>query len=392
MFVRFRSILPLIALGLTAAGCQPGPAGTSATGPSRFAPRTTGSSEELLAHLRGLKELRERMKVSDSGDLQTTRESQRLYSEAVVATADALLAAKDATPPQRREAAEAELSVLRRRMEDDPRTIDRILTLTDRLAKEPAELGLAPIAAYHRVRALLDTPVSGPSTTPANEARLDQLIEAAIRLGRAEPTHPEAAKMLADFAPIAEANHRDERARALYELLARRSTDPRIAKFAAGGAARISLKTHAIDDFSGPNLDGSGSVDLKSYRGKVVLIDFWATWCGPCRAEMPALKALRERLGPRGFEVLGITLDEGADEPRDVVKSTGMNWPQIHDTTGAGGKSDRPSLAERFGVMEIPLKMLIDREGRYIAAGHGLADVMEAVRGLFPEPEVRKGQ
>lgn len=103
--------------------------------------------------------------------------------------------------------------------------------------------------------------------------------------------------------------------------------------------------------------------DWDALRGTVVLVNFWATWCEPCVAEMPALQRLRELLGPQGFEVLGVNLREGAARIDPFVQKTGIRFPIVRDTDGA--------VAKAWGVGVYPTSFIVDREGliRYMLVG-----------------------
>ncbi len=103
------------------------------------------------------------------------------------------------------------------------------------------------------------------------------------------------------------------------------------------------------------------SVDLAAMKGKVVLIDFWATWCGPCVGELPHVLEAYHKLHDRGFEIVGISLDQEKDALEQFTKKRGMPWPQYFDGEGWGNK-----FAQEFGITGIPAMWLIDRDGKLV--------------------------
>ena len=102
-------------------------------------------------------------------------------------------------------------------------------------------------------------------------------------------------------------------------------------------------------------------VDLAKLKGKVVLVDFWATWCGPCIAELPNVKKTYAKYHEKGFEIVGISLDQSKDKLTDFVKENEMPWPQHFD--GLGWKNE---FAVMYGIQGIPAMWLVDKEGNLV--------------------------
>jgi thiol-disulfide isomerase/thioredoxin len=100
---------------------------------------------------------------------------------------------------------------------------------------------------------------------------------------------------------------------------------------------------------------------IANYKGKVVLIDFWATWCGPCRAELPNVIATYKKYHNQGFEIIGISLDQDQAKLIGFTKDMNMTWPQYFDDQGWGNK-----LAVKYGIESIPATYLLDGNGRII--------------------------
>jgi peroxiredoxin len=134
-------------------------------------------------------------------------------------------------------------------------------------------------------------------------------------------------------------------------------------------------------DFTLPTRDG-GSVQLSSLKGQVVMINFWATWCGPCREEMPLLEQLQAKYEPLGFTLLGVNVEADSAAATAWLKSVPVSFPILFDT--------RNAVAEQFGVMGMPSSVFVDREGRvrHVHRGYKAGDeaqYADTIRALVRE-------
>lgn len=134
-------------------------------------------------------------------------------------------------------------------------------------------------------------------------------------------------------------------------------------KSAALAAASLVSAGHMAPDFTQNDVDGN-PVKLSSFKGKFVLIDFWASWCGPCRAENPNVVKAYAKYKDKNFEILGISLDEtnAKDAWLAAIKKDGITWPQVSDLKG--WKNEAGKL---YAVNSIPQNFLIDPNGKIIA-------------------------
>jgi thiol-disulfide isomerase/thioredoxin len=136
-----------------------------------------------------------------------------------------------------------------------------------------------------------------------------------------------------------------------------------VSKIMTGAARRMKLDGNPIT-VHGQTLEGK-DFDWSKYKGKVVLVDFWATWCGPCREEIPNVKALYEAYHDRGFEVVAISLDaDGKEKPAKYMEREKLPWVCLYDKDP--GKDLEP-LAQYYGVFGIPQAILVNREGRVVS-------------------------
>jgi len=202
------------------------------------------------------------------------------------------------------------------------------------------------------------------ATTAANiVAQLDQFISDF-------PTYPQLDVIKFKVAEALDKNDPAAGNRLLAELAS--SGQGQIADLAKGRLA-LDEKLKSPLDLRFTAVDGA-PVDLSALRGKVVLLDFWATWCGPCRAKLPEVISVYNDLHEKGFEVIGISLDHDKDALLRFTAQNGMPWPQYFD-----GKGWQNSISSSFAIQSIPTMWLINKKGFVVSTSgqQGLEDQVE---------------
>jgi len=145
----------------------------------------------------------------------------------------------------------------------------------------------------------------------------------------------------------------------------------------------------AVDDFEFVDFTGN-SRRFSEFRGKVVLLDFWASWCSPCLADIPNLKSIYQRYRAQGFEIVGMDSEtlgqqdvdaqfakDAQSKAREIVRTRGVTWMQ------ATSESSLPVAVGRFGIESLPAKILIDRNGRIVSRIKDVANLDELLITLL---------
>jgi thiol-disulfide isomerase/thioredoxin len=137
---------------------------------------------------------------------------------------------------------------------------------------------------------------------------------------------------------------------------------------AAAGAAAAVTPSAGAPDFTLPSLDGP-NLRLQEQRGRVVMINFWASWCGPCRVEMPHLARLYEKYRGSGFTVLAVNIDESPQKAASLATQLGMRFPVLLDTD--------KKVSRLYDLSTMPSTVLVDRDGRVRYLHRGYRDGYE---------------
>jgi thiol-disulfide isomerase/thioredoxin len=131
-----------------------------------------------------------------------------------------------------------------------------------------------------------------------------------------------------------------------------------------GGSDSLDVAGKPAPDFTLESLEGK-NIQLSGYKGQAVLLNFWATWCGPCKIEMPWFVELQKEYGPQGLQIVGVAMDDASkDDIAKFVKDMGVNYPILI------GKED---VGNQYGgVNVLPTTFFIDRDGKIVAREFGL--------------------
>jgi len=194
---------------------------------------------------------------------------------------------------------------------------------------------------------------SGPEDS---RAYIDKLQEGILTLAKEFPNRPEVFSLMMQLLRIQSQIADGDKARALIRAILESKAPEELKWMATMVRKRFELQGKPVRiKFTAS--DGR-EVDLESMRGKVVLLDFWASWCPVCLAEIPRVKSAYGKLHPKGFEIIGINSDDERKQMQRVLDVSNITWPQFFD---GQGQTNRFGL--EFGIIALPTMWLVDKQG-----------------------------
>ncbi len=234
--------------------------------------------------------------------------------------------------------------------------IEKLKELCTALKGDPKDDQLAAYVEFRRMTAEHGQELASPNANFANVQKkwIDEL-KTFVEGGK---KFPDTADAMMELAIAEEFGGDEDKALKWYETIAKDFPDSPNHKKAAGARLRLSCVGKPIP-LQGKLANAAGNFDLAKLKGKAVLIQYWATWCGPCKSDMPLLNNLRSKF--KEFEVVGVCLDNSKAEMVAFLKEEDPRWPQLFED---GGLDSR--YANELGIQTLPTMILVDKQGKVV--------------------------
>lgn len=261
-----------------------------------------------------------------------------------------------------------------------PNGLARLQALAEKLATNKDDVDTAAFVTYRYLQAEYTAAMQAPGA--------DYLKIQAAWLEKLEkfvtdyPTSADSAEALLQLGSSEEFAGQDAKAKGWYQKIVTNFPQSTLAKKARGAITRLDSVGQQMQ-LTGKAIGTTTPVNLTAYRGRVVLIHYWATWCEPAKVDMAQLKELHARYNRAGFELIGVNLDEQAATAVDYLTKNRLPWAQLHEP---GGLDSR--LAQELGIMNLPTMILVDETGKVAHRGIHIteleSDLSKRLRGKEP--------
>ena len=250
----------------------------------------------------------------------------------------------------------------------------RLGTLLDRLQKSEQD---KPLAAYVEFRQLTAAYGMALQAKGADFAKIQtEWLKKLQQYVADYPKSPDCVEAMLQLGMAQEFAGQEQEAKKWYGRIASEFPDVPEAKKATGARVRLD-SVGTVLSLQGKSPSGD-VIDVAKFRGQVVLIQYWATNCEPCKADMASLKELFAKYGPSAFTVLGINLDNDLQAMNGFLSENRLPWPQIFEE---GGRDSR--LAVELGVLTLPTMILLDQEGKVVSRNITVAELGAELKKLI---------
>lgn len=292
---------------------------------------------------------------------------QKAFEQAittVLAAADKVLAHPKATEEQKTTAQQFRVDLLYQGAQAElPGMLDKLKALAAQFNKEMPKSEITVLANYRCISAVHGDEVGlDPAALPEVEKFIAQF-----------PKETAAVSLLEGVIQSAEWSVQPEIGKKACDLIQKHFPEEAKELNIAGVKRRLECIGQPFK-LEGTTRDGK-PFDVKSLQGKVVLVDFWATWCGPCLAELPHLQEAYEKYRAKGFEIVGVSLDDEKESVDEFFKENPLPWTQLFEQDEKKRGFENPNVAH-YGISAIPAMFLLDKSGRVVST---------TIRGPFLE-------
>lgn len=268
-------------------------------------------------------------------------------------------------------------------MDTFPNGLQELQTVVTALRKEKADPELLAFCVFQEmlVRYNLNLQTAKPEDRADVQA---SWLESLQQFVNEFPKAPESADALLQLAITNEFNGDEKQARIWYTRLVNDYSETEAAQRGQGALRRLGLvgQPMALQGtpifLNGKTVSQGRPLSMANYRGKVVAVIFWATWCKPCTEDLPQIQELYRSYQRDGFEVLGVNLDSPGADIAGYLKDYNVVWPHLHEE---GGLESRPAV--EFGIISLPTMFLVDKTGKVVDNSVSVEDLKKQVPALL---------